>query len=77
MTQPPLARALAGEVLETYLLLLFGTGSVAAAVLTKAEMALWQVAVVWGFGVTIAIYVSAAPPYRPRPGHQRGDALVR
>jgi glycerol uptake facilitator protein len=58
--QPPLSRALAGEVLGTYLLVLFGTGSVAAAVLTGAQMGLWQVAVVWGFGVTIAIYASAA-----------------
>lgn len=39
--------------------MLFGTGSVAAAVLTKAQMGLWQVAVVWGFGVTLAIYASA------------------
>jgi glycerol uptake facilitator protein len=53
-------RALAGELLGTYLLVLFGTGSVAAAVLTNAQMGLWQVAVVWGFGVTLAIYTSAA-----------------
>lgn len=58
--QPPLSRPLAGEVLGTYLLVLFGTGSVAAAVLTGTQMGLWQVAVVWGFGVTIAIYASAA-----------------
>ena len=55
----PLPRALAGEILGTYLLVLFGTGSVAAAVLTGAQVGLWQVAVVWGFGVTIAIYASA------------------
>jgi glycerol uptake facilitator protein len=54
-----LPRALAGEILGTYLLVLFGTGSVAAAVLTSAQVGLWQVAVVWGFGVTIAIYASA------------------
>jgi glycerol uptake facilitator protein len=58
-TNRPLRRALAGELLGTYLLVLFGTGSVAAAVLTSAQVGLWQVAVVWGFGVTIAIYVSA------------------
>jgi glycerol uptake facilitator protein len=56
---PPLRQALAGEAVGTYLLVLFGTGSVAAAVLTGAQMGLWQVAVVWGFGVTLAIYVSA------------------
>lgn len=57
---PPLRQALAGEVLGTYLLVLFGTGSVATAVLTEAQIGLWQVAVVWGFGVTLAIYASAA-----------------
>jgi glycerol uptake facilitator protein len=53
-------QALAGELLGTYLLVLFGTGSVAAAVLTNAQMGLCQVAVVWGSGVTLAIYASAA-----------------
>jgi glycerol uptake facilitator protein len=57
---PPLRRALLGEVLGTYLLVLFGTGAVAAAVLTGAQVGLWQVAVVWGIGVTLAIYTSAA-----------------
>ena len=57
--QQPLNRALGGEVLGTYLLVLFGTGSVASAVLSGAQVGLWQVAAVWGFGVTLAIYVSA------------------
>ncbi len=57
---PPLSQALVGEGLGTYLIVLFGTGSVAAAVLTGAQQGLWQVAVVWGFGVTLAIYASAA-----------------
>ncbi|MEX2446178.1 MAG: MIP/aquaporin family protein [Dehalococcoidia bacterium] len=48
------------EVVGTFLLVLFGTGSVAAAVLTDAQTGLWQVAVVWGFGVTLAIYATAA-----------------
>jgi glycerol uptake facilitator protein len=34
--------------------------AVAAAVLTNAQMGLWQVTVVWGFGVMLAIYASAA-----------------
>jgi glycerol uptake facilitator protein len=55
-----LRAAIAGEVLGTFLLVLFGTGSVACAVLTGALEGLWQVAVVWGFGVTLAIYCSAA-----------------
>jgi len=57
---PPLGRALVGEAAGTFLLVLFGTGSVAAAVLTGAQVGLWQVAVVWGFGVALAIYCSAA-----------------
>jgi glycerol uptake facilitator protein len=56
----PLARACVAEVVGTFLLVLFGTGSVAAAVMTGAQMGLWQVAVVWGFGVTLAIYATAA-----------------
>ena len=48
------------EAVGTFLLVLFGTGSVAAAVFTNAQVGLWQVAVVWGFGVAIAIYVTAA-----------------
>src|SRR6188474_3317843 len=59
MTQK-LSAALLGEALGTFLMVLFGTGSVACAVLTGALQGLWQVAVVWGFGVTIAIYCSAA-----------------
>ncbi len=56
--QFPISRAMAGELLGTYLLVLFGTGSVASAVLTGAQVGLWQVAAVWGFGVTVAIHVS-------------------
>ncbi len=56
---PPLGRAMIGEALGTFLIVFIGTGCVAAAVLTGAQNGLWQVAVVWGFGVTLAIYASA------------------
>ena len=59
MTTSPL-RIYAAELVGTFLLVLFGTGSVAAAVVTGAQVGLWQVAVVWGFGVTLAIYATAA-----------------
>jgi MIP family channel proteins len=52
--------AILGELVGTFILVLIGTGSVACAVLTGALQGLWQVAVVWGLGVTIAIYTSAA-----------------
>ena len=53
------SRAFIGEAVGTYILVLFGLGSVAAAVATGAQMGLWQVAVVWAFGVALAIYVTA------------------
>jgi glycerol uptake facilitator protein len=56
----PMLKMLIGEVLGTFLLVLFGTGAVASAVLTGALTGLWQVAVVWGFGVTLAIYATAS-----------------
>ena len=55
-----LLNACMAETLGTFILVLFGIGSVAAAVYTGAQVGLWQVAAVWGFGVTIAIYVSGA-----------------
>jgi glycerol uptake facilitator protein len=55
-----LRQAVAGEAVGTFLLVLFGTGSVACAVLTGALQGLWQVAAVWGVGVALAIYCSAS-----------------
>ena len=60
MNWASLAKVMAAETLGTFLLVLFGTGSVAASVFTGAQMGLWQVAAVWGFGVALAIYVTAA-----------------
>ncbi|RJQ13019.1 MAG: aquaporin [Dehalococcoidia bacterium] len=57
---PRLGDALVAEVCGTFLLVLFGTGVVATAVLTGAQVGLWQVAAVWGFGVTIAIAATAS-----------------
>ncbi|QDU72120.1 MIP/aquaporin family protein [Mucisphaera calidilacus] len=58
--QPDYRAALLGEVLGTFVLVLFGLGAVHAAVLTGAMSGLWQVAAVWGLAVTFGIYVSAA-----------------
>src|SRR5438874_5032364 len=50
------ARCLA-EVLGTFLLVFFGCGAVHTAVLTGAQSGLWQVAIVWGVAIMVAVYV--------------------
>ena len=47
-----------GETLGTFLLVLFGCGSVAVSVLFNAHQGLMQIALAWGIGVTLAIYLT-------------------
>lgn len=47
-----------GETLGTFLLVLFGCGSVAVSVLFGAYNGILQIAMVWGIGVTLAIYLT-------------------
>jgi glycerol uptake facilitator protein len=44
------------EFMGTYLLVLLGCGAVHAAVLTGAQSGLWQVAIVWGIAIMLAVY---------------------
>jgi glycerol uptake facilitator protein len=53
------ARCLA-EGLGTFVLVFFGCGAVHAAVLTSAQSGLWQVAIVWGVAIMVAVYVFGA-----------------
>ena len=46
----------AGEMLGTFILVFFGISAVAVSVLFSAHSGLFQVAMVWGIGVFIAIY---------------------
>ena len=49
-----------GELFGTFLLVFFGCGSVCAAVLTEAQVGVFQVAIVWGLGIATAIYLTGA-----------------
>ena len=53
---PPLRHCLIAEVLGTFILIFFGCGAVHTAVLFGAQAGLWQVAVVWGVAIMLAIY---------------------
>jgi len=57
---PCLGRECTAELIGTYILVFFGVGSVHAAVLTGAQTGLWQVAVVWGVAISLAIYAVGA-----------------
>jgi glycerol uptake facilitator protein len=53
---PSLGRACLAEFVGTFILVFFGTGSVHVAVATGALQGLWQVAIVWGVAVALAIH---------------------
>lgn len=57
---PPLRDALTGEFLGTFVMVFFGIGVVHAAVISGAQIGLWQVAAVWAVGVTLGIYTAAS-----------------
>ena len=52
------SKEMIGETLGTFLLVLFGCGSVAVSVLFGAYSGIMQIALVWGIGVTLAIYLT-------------------
>lgn len=51
-------RGFLGELLGTFVLTLFGCASVACAVLFGEYVSIFQVGMVWGIGVTLAIYLT-------------------
>jgi glycerol uptake facilitator protein len=56
MRESSLRARCVAEALGTFLLVFFGCGSVHAAVLAGAQSGVWQVAVVWGVAIMVAIY---------------------
>ena len=57
---PSLKRQCLAEIVGTYLLVIIGLGAVQTAILTGAHAGLWPVALMWGIGATLAVYVTAA-----------------
>ena len=57
MPTSSLAARCFAEVLGTFLLVFFGCGAVHVAILTGNLVGLWQVAIVWGVAIMLAIYV--------------------
>lgn len=60
MSTPSLQRAVIAEFFGTFLLIFFGCGAVHASVLTGAQSGLWQVAIVWGVAIMLAIYATGS-----------------
>lgn len=53
---------LTGQCISEFLgtaLLVFGLGCVAAVRIAGAQLGLWEISVIWGFGVALAVYLTA------------------
>ncbi len=53
-----MVRDFLGEMIGTFLLVIFGIGSVAVTILFSAHVGLFQIAMIWGIGVALAIYAT-------------------
>ena len=59
LQQPTLTGQCLAEFLGTALLIFFGTGCVAALKVAGASFGLWEISIIWGIGVSMAIYLTA------------------
>ncbi|MEB0039732.1 MIP/aquaporin family protein [Pseudomonas sp. MH10] len=56
---PTLTGQCIAEFMGTALLIFFGTGCVAALKVAGASFGLWEISIIWGVGVSLAIYMTA------------------
>lgn len=47
-----------GEFIGTFLMVLFGCGAVAVTTLFGAHQGLFQIGIIWGISITLAIYIT-------------------
>lgn len=59
LRQPTLSSQCIAEFFGTALLIFFGTGCVAALTVAGASFSLWEISIIWGIGVSMAIYLTA------------------
>ena len=59
MTTTSLTGQCISEFLGTALLVFFGLGCVAAVRIAGAQLGLWEISIIWGFGVALAVYLTA------------------
>ncbi|MDQ0246116.1 glycerol uptake facilitator protein [Bacillus fengqiuensis] len=51
---------LIAEFIGSFILIFFGAGCVAALVLNEAQYTIWDIAIIWGLAVSLALYLTAA-----------------
>lgn len=59
MTSTTLTGQCISEFLGTALIVFFGLGCVAAVRIAGAQLSLWEISIIWGFGVALAVYLTA------------------
>lgn len=57
---PPMRHCFIAEIIGTFILIFFGCGAVHAAVLYGAQSGVWQIAIVWGLAIMLAIHAVGA-----------------
>ena len=59
LKSPTLFGQCLSEFLGTALLVFFGLGCVAAVRIAGAQLGLWEISIIWGLGVALAVYLTA------------------